>query len=73
MSRQRVESLHRKCSADREGWDADLNGSIYEGLLTDAPELEQLFLLVVGETTRAAKHTSDSFTIEELVRHRRSA
>ena len=73
MSRQRVESLHRKCPADRDGWDADLDGSVHEGLLTDAPELEQHFLLVVGEIAREAKHASDGFTIEEPLRHRLSA
>ena len=73
MSRQGVESLHRKCSADRDGWDADLDCSVHEGLLTDAPELEQRFLLIVGETSRPTKHASDGFTIEEPLRHRRSA
>ena len=73
MSRQRVESLHRKCPAHRVGRDADLDGSVHEGLLADAPELEQHFLPVVGEISRPAKHTSNSFTIEEPLRHRRSA
>jgi hypothetical protein len=72
-SRQRIESLDRERPTDCVRWNADLGSRIDEGLLADAPELRQWFLLVVGEVTRSPKHPSDGFAIEEPLSHRRSA